>query len=189
MNFRLRVCSSHLALVVLGVTGCGGDDSNATGNFSTSMNATSSETGTTIGTTISGDGDGDSGDGDGATTGDGDGDGDPGDGDGDGDTSADTDTMDGDGDGDPGDGDGDGDPTECPPAPGDDECTLCVKDACCAESMECEADADCVCMSDCINGGGGNNECKNMCDIQGNNQNFQAFNGCVDDFCQMACGG
>ena len=44
-------------------------------------------------------------------------------------------------------------------------------------------------MRECIDGGGNNNQCKNMCDIQGNNQNFQAFNGCVGDFCQVACGG
>jgi hypothetical protein len=148
-------------LAALGMFGCGGDDSQATGNFSTGMVATSTESETTN----DGDGDGDPGDGD-----PGDGDGDP-----------------GDGDGDPGDGDGDGEPTLCPPEPGDDECTLCVKGACCTEAMACEADAACVCMRDCIDGGANNNACKNMCDIQGNNQNYQALNGCVGDFCQV-CG-
>jgi hypothetical protein len=187
MNSRLCACTSYLALTVLGMTGCGDDDANATGNFSTGMVATSTDSETTI----NGDGDGDSGDGDGDS---GDGDGDSGDGDGDsgdgdsGDGDGDGDSGDGDGDGDSGDGDGDGDPNQCPPAPGDDECTLCVKGACCTELMTCEADADCVCMRDCIDGGGSNNQCKNMCDIQGSNQNFQTFNGCADDFCQDACG-
>jgi hypothetical protein len=180
MNFRSRACSSYLTLALLSVASCGGDDTNATGNFSTGMIATSTDSETT---TTNGDGDGDPGDGDGDGVS-GDGDGDPGDGDGVGDP--------GDGDGDPGDGDGDpgdgdGDPTLCPAEPGDDECTLCVKGACCTESMSCEADADCVCMQDCIDGGGNNNQCKNMCDIQGNNQNYQALSGCVDDSCQV-CG-
>jgi hypothetical protein len=126
-----------------------------------------------------GDGDGDSGDGDGDS---GDGDGDSGDGDGDGDSG------DGDGDSGDGDGDGDGDPNLCPDEPGDDACTLCVKDACCLELIECDADADCVCMRDCVDEGGSNNQCKNMCGVQGSNQNFQAYNGCVDDFCQADCG-
>jgi hypothetical protein len=173
---------------VLGVAGCGDDDANATGNFSTGMVETSTESGTTIsgdGDGDSGDGDGDSGDGDGDS---GDGDGDSGDGDGDGDSGdGDGDSGDGDGDSGDGDGDGDGDPNLCPDEPGDDDCILCVKGACCMEKLDCEADADCVCMRDCIDGGGSNNQCKNMCDIQGSNQNFQAFDGCVDDFCQVEC--
>jgi hypothetical protein len=201
MSFRLHACASYLGLAtIIGMAGCGGEDPNATGNFSTGMVDTSTDTGTTVegdgdgdsgdgdsgdgdgdtgdGDGDSGDGDGDSGDGDG-DSGDGDGDGDSGDGDGDGDT--------GDGDGDTGDGDGDGDPDLCPPAPGDDACTLCVKGACCIEVTACDADPDCICMRDCIDEGGSNNQCKNMCDIQGSNENYQAFNGCVDDFCQAEC--
>jgi hypothetical protein len=100
----------------------------------------------------------------------------------------DGDSGDGDGDSGDGDGDGDGDPNLCPDEPGDDACTLCVKDACCLELIECDADADCVCMRDCVDEGGSNNQCKNMCGVQGSNQNFQAYNGCVDDFCQADCG-
>jgi hypothetical protein len=169
MNFRIRTYSSYLAFsAALGLLGfgCAEDEPKTTGNFSTGNVDT--ETSTDAGTTISGDGDGDSGDGDGDS------------GDGDGDS--------GDGDGDSGDGDGDGDPNMCPDEPGDDACTLCVKDACCPEVIACEADADCVCMRDCVDEGGSNNQCKNMCDIQGSNQNFQAFDGCVDDSCQADCG-
>jgi hypothetical protein len=197
MNFRIRTYSSYLAFsAALGLLGfgCAEDEPKTTGNFSTGNVDT--ETSTDAGTTISGDGDGDSGDGDGDSgdgdgdSGDGDGDsgdgdGDSGDGDGD---SGDGDGDSGDGDGDSGDGDGDGDPNMCPDEPGDDACTLCVKDACCPEVIACEADADCVCMRDCVDEGGSNNQCKNMCDIQGSNQNFQAFDGCVDDSCQADCG-
>jgi hypothetical protein len=193
MNFRLRAWSSYLAFsAAFGLLACSDDEPNTTGNFSTGNVDT--ETSAEGGTTISGDGDGDTGDGDG-DSGDGDGDsgdgdGDSGDGDGDsgdGDGDGDTGDGDGDGDGETGDGDGDGDPNMCPPAPGDDACTLCVKNACCPEVIDCEADADCVCMRDCIDGGGSNNQCKNMCGVQGSNQNLQAFNGCVNDFCPLDC--
>src|SRR5512143_1362371 len=100
MNVQLRVCSTYLALAVLGVFGCGDDGTNSTGDSTTTVADTSNsnEGETTINGDGDGDGDGDSGDGDGDS---GDGDGDSGDGDGDGDS--------GDGDGDSGDGDGDGD--------------------------------------------------------------------------------
>jgi hypothetical protein len=44
-------------------------------------------------------------------------------------------------------------------------------------------------MAACIANGGSNNACKNMCGIQGANQNFLALNGCVGDFCAVECGG
>jgi hypothetical protein len=205
MTFRFLEFSSCLAFIaILGLVACGDDsDDNGTGFTSANVEEGTSTT-DEAGTTIMGDGDGDTGDGDGDTTGDGDGDGDT-TGDGDGDTTGDGDgdtTGDGDGDGEPGDGDGDttgdgdgdttgdgdGDPNACPPAPGDDACVLCVKSSCCAEALECEADADCVCMRDCIDGGGNNNQCKNMCGIQGSNQIYQQFSGCVGEFCPVDCG-
>jgi hypothetical protein len=186
MSFRLRAWSCLAFAAFVGPVGCGDDSDNMGTGFTTAN--VEEETTAEGGTTLNGDGDGDSGDGDGDS---GDGDGDSGDGDGD---SGDGDGDAGDGDGDSGDGDGDagdgdGDPDMCPPEQGDDACTLCVKGSCCAEWLTCEADAECVCMSECIGGGGGNNQCKNMCDVQGANQNWNALGGCINDLCAADCGG
>lgn len=56
-----------------------------------------------------------------------------------------------------------GDPGLCPPAPGDDDCTLCVKDMCCAELIECFENTHCECWVNCTDEGHSGQVCGGMC--------------------------
>jgi len=59
-------------------------------------------------------------------------------------------------------------PSECPPEVDDDECSLCTKENCCPELMECQANKDCDCVVACISemGLAMQDACLEMCGVK-----------------------
>ncbi|MFV8750861.1 hypothetical protein ACNOYE_09965 [Nannocystaceae bacterium ST9] len=76
----------------------------------------------------------------------------------------------------------------CAPAPGDDVCTSCLKDSCCAEVTECYADPDCACMADCVQGGGDLFGCAMDCGVMGFPPALQSLGACTQQSCGNECG-
>jgi hypothetical protein len=77
---------------------------------------------------------------------------------------------------------------ECPADPGDDECTACLKDNCCAELNECFADEDCACVTLCLQGGGDPLSCSMECEVNGFPPELQQLGGCTMAQCGQQCG-
>lgn len=56
-------------------------------------------------------------------------------------------------------------PSECPPAPNDDECALCNKENCCDEILACAESEDCTCILDCVMMGMNPQQCGMQCGV------------------------
>lgn len=91
----------------------------------------------------------------------------------------------GDGDGDP--GDGDGDAGVCSAAPDDDACDTCTKANCCDELTACVADADCLCVTECIDMGGDSATCHTDCSLSMPNPTFGVLVTCLSQSCSNEC--
>ncbi|MEQ9323449.1 MAG: hypothetical protein RIF41_30075 [Polyangiaceae bacterium] len=83
-----------------------------------------------------------------------------------------------------GDASGGGAPGNCPPEPGDDECTECIKMNCCPEATACMADAECSACLACLQTAPNPNTCFGG-DCQFNDPETAAFVTC-GQMCQ-AC--
>jgi hypothetical protein len=101
-------------------------------------------------------------------------------------------TETGDGDGDPGDGDGDpgdgdGDAGVCAAEADDDACDTCTKTNCCADLNMCAADADCLCVTECIDMGGDSATCHTDCSLATPNPTFGVLLDCLSQSCSAEC--
>lgn len=66
-------------------------------------------------------------------------------------------------------------------------CEECWMLHCAVERMDCEADADCTCVLECVDGGGSPGNCKNECGVQGNPPAWGEWLDCLDTNCSGAC--
>lgn len=84
-------------------------------------------------------------------------------------------------------GDGDGDADVCAAAPDDDECDTCTKANCCEDLTACVGDADCLCVTDCIDMGGDSATCHTDCSLSTPNPNFSVLSDCLAQSCSAEC--
>jgi hypothetical protein len=84
-------------------------------------------------------------------------------------------------------GDGDGDVDVCAAASEDDDCDTCTKASCCENLTACVGDADCLCVTDCIDMGGDSASCHTDCSLSTPNPNFSTLSDCWAQSCSAEC--
>jgi len=82
-----------------------------------------------------------------------------------------------------------GDGGACATATGDDDCVVCVKTSCCAESVSCMGNA-CACLIACQIAGGTVSSCEgaSACNAAPD-ASYSSAKACIADNCAAACGG
>jgi len=79
------------------------------------------------------------------------------------------------------------DASECAP-PFPDQCTVCVYGDCCSQVLNCEADPDCLCMTQCLYVDGLElTACFGQCSVDGPPQTLSALFTCEEQSCIEAC--
>jgi hypothetical protein len=66
-------------------------------------------------------------------------------------------------------------------------CIDCAMQSCPNELGVCQADTDCSCVLTCIDNGGNEGQCKNMCNLDPQNAAWAAMIDCLDLNCSAEC--